>query len=228
MPAKNVSVETKKRILDSASRIFAEKSYRGATIADICRQAGANIASVNYHFGDKEHLYVETWLQAFRHTHERYPVFGDATPGDPPEKRLHGWITAMIGRASDPSCVDFEIMQREMVSPTGLLIEPIRKAIDPLKEEMDRLLGELLGPDATEEDIRLCEMSIHSQCMNPVIFHRRGTFERKGFPSPPSHDDIETQAISEHIYAFSIAGLEAARRRIETRNQDKIETGAVS
>jgi TetR/AcrR family transcriptional regulator, regulator of cefoperazone and chloramphenicol sensitivity len=52
-------VATRKRLLAAAGRVFAEKGYRDATIAEICRLAGTNIASVNYHFSDKESLYRE-------------------------------------------------------------------------------------------------------------------------------------------------------------------------
>ncbi len=52
-------VATRKRLLAAAGRVFKEKGYHGATIAEICRVAEANIAAVNYHFSDKETLYLE-------------------------------------------------------------------------------------------------------------------------------------------------------------------------
>ena len=52
-------VATRKKLLAAAGRVFAEKGYRDATIAEICRLAGTNIAAVNYHFSDKETLYRE-------------------------------------------------------------------------------------------------------------------------------------------------------------------------
>jgi hypothetical protein len=52
-------VATRKKLLAAAGRVFAEKGYHDATIAEICRLAGTNIAAVNYHFSDKETLYLE-------------------------------------------------------------------------------------------------------------------------------------------------------------------------
>ena len=62
---KTKSEKTRNRLLTAASRIFAEKGFQEATIAEICEQAKANIASVNYHFRDKETLYLESWRFAF-------------------------------------------------------------------------------------------------------------------------------------------------------------------
>lgn len=56
---------TKSRILEVASRNFCAKGFKRATIREICAEADANVASVNYHFGDKRKLYVRVlslWL----------------------------------------------------------------------------------------------------------------------------------------------------------------------
>ena len=49
---------TKAKLLEAAGEEFADKGFEKATIRGICELAGANIAAVNYHFGDKEQLYA--------------------------------------------------------------------------------------------------------------------------------------------------------------------------
>ena len=55
---------TRIRLVEAAGEEFAGKGFDAARIRTICERAGANVAAVNYHFGDKERLYVETVLHA--------------------------------------------------------------------------------------------------------------------------------------------------------------------
>ncbi|MCG8472925.1 MAG: TetR/AcrR family transcriptional regulator [Desulfobacterales bacterium] len=48
--------ETRSNILDSAEALFAEWGYHATSLRQITDLAGANVASVNYHFGGKEKL----------------------------------------------------------------------------------------------------------------------------------------------------------------------------
>ena len=48
--------KTRTAIIEAAGKIFAEEGYLKATVRDICSSAGANLAAVNYYFGDKKGL----------------------------------------------------------------------------------------------------------------------------------------------------------------------------
>ena len=48
---------TKKRILASATKLFAQKGYDGIGIREICKDADANICMISYFWGGKEGLY---------------------------------------------------------------------------------------------------------------------------------------------------------------------------
>lgn len=54
--------KTKDLILDVAKKYFCEKGYEGTSVRDICKDAGANVSAIKYHFGGKENLYRECFI----------------------------------------------------------------------------------------------------------------------------------------------------------------------
>ena len=204
----------KSRLLESACKVFAEKGYRDATVADICELADANIAAVNYYFGSKETLYVEAWHLSFQRSLEKYPADGGVPANAPAEQRLHGRIRSIISRFSDPQSYEFEIMHKELANPTGLLAEVMRTTIEPLRQGLGKVIRELLGEKATERQIMLCQMSIRAQCFDMMIrgrFHK--TFPEAGMKAFP--EDLSIDVIADHVTRFSLAGIREIRRQIE-------------
>lgn len=57
---------THERILDAAERLFAEHGFNATSLRQITTSATANLAAVNYHFGDKENLYTEVIRRRIR------------------------------------------------------------------------------------------------------------------------------------------------------------------
>jgi AcrR family transcriptional regulator len=59
------AVERRQAVLDTACRVFSKSSYRGATTAEIAREAGITEPILYRHFGSKRDLYLacldETW-----------------------------------------------------------------------------------------------------------------------------------------------------------------------
>src|SRR5881394_2026194 len=48
--------ETRTRILDAAEELFMQHGFEATSMRQLTAQAGANLASVNYHFGSKDAL----------------------------------------------------------------------------------------------------------------------------------------------------------------------------
>ncbi len=208
IPKKGVA-KTAKSLLAAASDVFAKKGYREATVAEICERAKANIAAVNYHFGDKETLYTEAWRHSFSESVKQHPPDGGVSKAAPPEERLRGQVVALLRRIADEDNREFSIVQKELANPTGLLNKVLREELRPLQERMEILIRELLGPHVSDIQVRFCEISIISQCINPMVV-RKGSKEREeDKDSPPGVDDIE--AYSRHVVEFSLAGIRAVR-----------------
>ena len=54
--SKSVAEKTRLRILAAAEKVFAQRGYRAMTLREVTKQAGVNLAAVNYHFGSKTNL----------------------------------------------------------------------------------------------------------------------------------------------------------------------------
>ncbi|MEQ1622427.1 MAG: CerR family C-terminal domain-containing protein [Methylococcales bacterium] len=205
---KTKSEQTRLRLLTAACRIFADKGFQIATIAEICEQANANIASVNYYFGDKETLYLESWRFAFNRELAQYPPDGELIPGASAEQRLASRIKSMVYRVADDNSYSFAILHREMANPTRLLVDILEKEINPQRLQMFRLIKECLGQAASDQQIQYCHASIMGQCFQLLrLKHMRNTRPNR---TPPS-DLSDTKAYAEHVAQFSLAGLQAIR-----------------
>ena len=57
--------ETRREILEAAEESFAASGFAGATTRQVATRAGVNVATLHYHFGNKERLYRAVLEAAF-------------------------------------------------------------------------------------------------------------------------------------------------------------------
>lgn len=48
--------ESKRRLLDAAEQLFADRGFEAVSVRDVTKAAKANVAAVNYHFGSRDGL----------------------------------------------------------------------------------------------------------------------------------------------------------------------------
>jgi TetR/AcrR family transcriptional regulator, regulator of cefoperazone and chloramphenicol sensitivity len=214
--AQHYGAETRLRLLEVACELFAEMGYEQTTLALISERAQANKASVNYHFRSKESLYQECWRLVLRRSNEVHPPEGGVPADAPAEARLRGRIHGILARMADPANREFQLLFRELVSPTSLLAEVLQESLEPMHDGFAAVVGELLGPKAMQFHQELCLRSIMAQCMDLVGMERR----RASLPLPTAHQgppmlnaDLET--VTNHIVRFSLAGIRETRKYLE-------------
>jgi len=196
--------DTKERLLEAAGRVFAERGFRAATVREICQQAGANVAAVNYYFGDKERLYVESIKRAHARRAEAVPLpqwSSDTTP----EVKLRGFVQTLLSRMlGDPrSAWQAQLMFREMQQPTAACGEWVEEYIRPHFELLRGIVGELAPIGVTGSQIQLIVFGIVGQCLyfriaEPVV--RRLLDERE-------LSTVEPARLAEHITNWTLAAL---------------------
>ena len=202
-------IETKERLLEAAGMVFAERGFREATIREICRMAGANIAAVNYYFGDKERLYAEALQYGARMALERFPPDEGLADGAPPEEALYAFVRSFLRRFLESGQPEWHgrLCAREMVEPSAALDALVREIVVPLSARVSGIARALLGPKATDTQVRLCAMSVVGQCL--LYHHHRPVLDRLYGASVSSPQDITR--LARHITAFSLGAIRAPR-----------------
>jgi AcrR family transcriptional regulator len=201
--------DTRERLVRAAAAVFGEVGYRRATVRDICSRAGANVAAVNYHFGDKDGLYDEVVRSGIAQGLEKYPV-DMGVPADPtPEQRLHGFVRSFLYRTlgQGEHAYSGRIMLWEMVEPTPVLDALFNDRIRVLYGVLESIVRDLLGRAATPQRVRHGCASVLGQC----CFYRLGESLLSKIQGAPTTDLPPTQieALAEHVARFSAAGLRA-------------------
>lgn len=196
---------TRERLLNAAGQVFAEQGFRAATVRDICQQAGANIAAVNYHFGDKEGLYREALSYSARYALERYPIGGGLGPDVPAEERLRVFIRNYLDRLLDAGRPAWHgmLIAREMFEPTSALDDLAISFVRPQSERLRGIVGELLGLPAGDDRVRRCACSVVGQC----LFYKQCRAMIERVMPEEGYEAAKRPGLAEHIYEFSIRAI---------------------
>ncbi len=204
-PGLSANTETRQRLLEAAGAVFAKKGFRKATIREICRRARANLAAVNYHFGHKERLYLAVLEYAHTRAQEKYPLVSDEHEDIPAGRRLHAFVYYLMFCLLDEGIPSWsgKLMAQEMIEPTAVLDILVENMMRPMAEKLGAIVRELLGAEATDTQIRLCQISIVGQCLH----HRnaRPVIQRL-FPQQ-KYGPEDIQALVDHITRFSLCAL---------------------
>jgi AcrR family transcriptional regulator len=210
--------DTRRRLLEAALIVFAEKGFEGAGIRDIAERAKANSAMVQYHFKGKEGLYQEALHFAF----EQGPVWihlllPPPEPGEPDARRkalerFKSYVSSFLKEFMECHCtgkylpVEVDraahiLWNREMQYPRPILEGFIVQSIQPFSDYLNACL-QILRPDLDPESLFRMGMSIHGQLL---WMHNHAELTRLLRGEAYGLEDLDS--LADHFIQFSLKGL---------------------
>jgi AcrR family transcriptional regulator len=199
---------TKERILDEAETLFAEKGYHAVSVREITGRAGCNLSAVNYHFGNKEKLYLsvfrDRWLpRAFR---IRDAIMEAVPGGGPPSPRA---LIEALARAFLAGPLTDEERQRHHQLMFGELNKP-GEAFDLVAEEVMRpFVGELMNiiRPSMPEGLRPERLMLNMLCVFSMVLYFSFAQPAVTRLTGKEYDSAFKERLVAHIVSFSLNGL---------------------
>lgn len=207
---------TRKKLLMAGIQVFAQEGYRDATIREICRRAGsANINSINYYFGSKEKLYKEI-LDLIFSEYDRSDVqdWDGKTPRDQLRAMICNFCTMLYKDNAFASDIA-SIFISEMTRPSPFIEEMVDRYNRPRIKRHLKMFRNLLGADATDDMARDCLVSVAGQLF--YYSFAWPVFSRL-FPEYSADENFAQWA--DHVYQFSLGGIEAVKKKWEEKHGD--------
>jgi AcrR family transcriptional regulator len=209
---KNLTKEariTRKRLLEAAEELFAQKGFDGTAIRDITTKARRGPAAINYFYGDKRELYEELFRLRLREMNESRVNTIKTVMSDKGkltfEKLFHAYSVDFLKPFADPQQSQrfMQLFFREMAEqrlPKNMFLEELAA---PSLTVMEEAIAAIC-PNINKHDALMCILSLSGQLVH--IVQTKVLFEKAQGHSITS---IDIDEAIDHIVKFSVAGIRA-------------------
>src|SRR5437764_3304520 len=214
------------RLLKAARKLFADRGLAATSIRELAQEAGVNIAAVNYHFGDKEQLYLETLRFCYRSCgvlNECGNQILERAINQGTQQAAQNGIRQYIRELmhalffTEDARLQAKLMFREMSDPTPALEVIVKEFIAPKRELLCKFISQANPALRHDRDLTFYAASI----MGQILYYRTSlpVFLRLFETEEMTPELLERIAI--HIADFTLAALNNAKHQSVNPSQLK-------
>jgi len=177
---------TRQRLLEVALPLFAERGFAGTSVRQIAMAAGANVAAIAYHFGDKQGLYEAVVVRLHDDLERDFPA--DLLDGVAPADLLdtlaeRSWAFACTHRDH------IRLQVRHVLDTGGQPEVVVRDRSEPLLQRAELLVG-LFRPEWTGPQRRMLVLTLMHATVRLSIESRDQLSQMLG-----GVDDLDAQVV---------------------------------
>ncbi len=202
------SNRTRERLLEKAEILFAQKGYHAVSVREITANARCNMASVNYHFGNKKNLYLEIfrsrWIPRERRMYSTFELSVDSLNKPTPELVIQALARAYLeGPLSDEELGRHrQLIVRELNNPTEAFELVADQTLRPLFKKLYGLLSFSAPGEVDENKLSFDIMSI----FGIILYFNYSRPMVSRITGKPYDADFKARLIDQMV-RFSLDGL---------------------
>lgn len=212
---------TRTRILEAAGELFATTGYAETSNKAIAAQAQVDLASINYHFGNRSGLYQAVLAASHGRLLDMAALRQLVGSGLSPSSKLRVLIEQLVERATqEPQAWQLRVLAREVLSPTSHLQILFQDEAQPKMALLKHMLGEITQIPPEDPALTRCLLNVIAPCLMLLVGGR-------SFPGPLQEIfQTPSQTIASHLYHFAIGGLEAISREYAEQTEIRGKPGS--
>ena len=195
-------------IAAAAVHHFAQYGFSGASLREILRDAGANVAAAHYHFGSKEELYrevVSNFLTRLCEERHRTLLAIESSPPGTQRERIEtlvrGYVEPHIHLCGDPDAQHYvQLLARFVTENDELTGQIYTEILEPTRSRYLKAIAAAAPQLSAAELSRLFSFMVSLMVTAPADSSYKSLTGRSPWPRYP-------QRLVEQIVAFVTAGI---------------------
>ncbi len=201
---------TRARILEATGELFATTGYAETTNKAIAAEARVDLASINYHFGNRSGLYQTVLAEAHRRLLGVNDLRELVESELAPTSKLRFLIEQLVQRATEePQAWHLRILAREVLAPSSHLQVLFQNEALPKMVLVKRMLSEITKIPAEDPALTRCLLSVGAPCLMLLVGGR-------SFPGPLQEVfQMPPATVVEHLFHFAMGGMQAIVQEYE-------------
>lgn len=206
---------TRERILDKAEALFASNGYHAVSVREITAAAQCNLAAVNYHFGNKQNLYLEVfrsrWLPRASRLHRNFRKSlkdnGNLSPNVVVRSLARAFLEGPI--SDEERTRHHKLIFGEFAQPTQAFELVADQVLKPLFTNLVTDLKTAMPDTTRDKQLALNAFSILAMVLYFNLARPLITRVLDG------HDEIDFKdRLIDHIVEFSLNGIGAGKKEV--------------
>lgn len=212
---------TRTRILEAAGELFATTGYAETSNKAIAAQAQVDLASINYHFGNRSGLYQAVLAESHGRLLDMAALRQLVGSELSPASKLRVLIEQLVERATqEPQAWQLRVLAREVLAPSSHLQILFLDEALPKVVLLKRMLSEITRIPVEDPALTRCLLNVIAPCLMLLVGGR-------SFPGPLQEVfQMPSQTIASHLYHYAIGGLKATSLEYAKQAQTRGKPGS--
>ena len=218
-PTRSDGALARRRLLEAALQLFADKGYQKTSTREIADRAGVNLGSISYYFCDKPGLYRAVFCESFCDATAAPDVLQarDCLPNAAacqldPDGALEDFFFNFLHPLKQGALIRLvmRLHFRELVEPSGVMGDEVDDDLADLFRNMNQLISRRLGLESPDTDTLRLTHAVLGMAMHFFVAQDLVDKVSPELVAQPESIDVLAERLAG--WAASLIDAEARRR----------------